>query len=290
MTEKAPPMPTASAPARPAFVRWEAHRPPAKPPAKLPFTVKSAGHYQSAAGFQSVGKPKDVVQLFWCAAGEGLIVINGRKRLLRSGLVAIYFPLMERQYATIGKNWDLYWWSMQGSLAPSLLAAFGLPAGIYDAGAPPAPLFRQLRNAMRNPAPYGESQAVALAFQLLVRIGAAQVHARREADGAIAGIVDHVNAHWNRPSLTIKSLADMAGVNRSSFSRRFHRALGIPPGEYIARLRLQNAMSLLAATRQPVAEIAAACGYLDRRYFARLLKKRLGSSPRELRKNAAGGC
>lgn len=226
------------------------------------------------------------IQVLWCAAGEGIVVINGRKRFLRSGQIALYFPQMEHRYYATDKKWDIYWWTMHGMLAPSIVAVFGLNADVYDAGAPPVRLFRQLARALRNPAPYGEAQAVNIVFQLLVRAGFSHVNASRRDDGHIAGIVDHINANWNRPTLNIKNLADTMGINRSSLSRSFHKALGISPSEYIARLRVQNAMSMLTGSRKSVTDIAASCGYLDRRYFARLLKKRLNSSPMRLRKKS----
>jgi len=46
---------------------------------------------------------------------------------------------------------------------------------------------------------------------------------------------------------------------------------------------------MLTGTQRSVTDIAAACGYLDRRYFARLLKKRLGDSPMRLRKKFSVG-
>lgn len=270
------------------FRRWELHHPAAKPLPKLPFWVEYAGHYQSTSGFQSNVFITNFIQIFWCAAGEGIVVINGSERFLRAGQVALYFPKMEHRYYS-DKNWDVYWWTMHGMLAPSIVAAFGLNADVYDAGPPPIALFRQLAGALRNPAPYGEAQAVNIAFQLLVRAGFSHVNVSRRTDGDIAGIVDYINANWNRPTLNIKNLADTMNINRSSLSRRFHKALGISPSEYIARLRIQNAMSMLSGTRKSVTDIASSCGYLDRRYFARLLKKRLGSSPMRFRKKSFAG-
>jgi len=272
------------------FRRWEAHHPVNQSSAKLPFWVEFAGHYQSRRGFQSDVSIINFVQVFWCAAGEGIVVINGRERFLRANQITLYFPKMEhRYYAVAGTNWDIYWWTMGGALAPSITASFGLNAEVYDAGPPPVQLFRRLGRALRNPAPYGSAQAAGLAFQLLIRAGFSHISAGRQADAEIAGIVDHINANWNKPALNIKYLADLTRMNRACLSRRFHKALGISPGEYIARLRVQNAMAMLSNTRRSVTDVAGLCGYLDRHYFARLLKKRLGYSPARLRKNASVG-
>jgi len=272
------------------FRRWEVHRPVPKPAPRLPFWVEYAGHYQSRSGFQSNVSIIGFVQIFWCAAGEGIVVINGRERFLRANQIAIYFPKMEHRYFGVAKtNWDIYWWTMGGPLAPSITAAFGLNAEIYEAGPPPVRLFQRLGRALRNPALWGEAQAVAIAFQLLARAGFSHADLGRYADAEMGGLVDHIHANWNKPDLNIKYLSGLTGINRASLSRRFRRALGIPPGEYIARLRVQNAVAMLSNTKKSVSEVADSCGYLDRHYFARLLQKRLGYSPRQLRQNALRG-
>lgn len=264
------------------------HRYAGKPSANLPFGVKSTGHYRSSSGFQSTIFTTDFVQVFWCAAGKGAIIINGRERLLRAGQIALYFPTMEHRYYT-NKSWDVYWCTMDGALAPNITAAFGLNADIYDAGPPPVALFRQLAAALRNPSPYGENRAVSLAFQLLAQAALARSKIGRQTDPDITGTVEYINANWNKPALNIKSLANTMDINRSSLSSRFHKYLGISPSEYIARLRIQNAMSMLAGAKKSIADIASSCGYLDQRYFARLLKKRLGLSPTRWRKKSAAG-
>jgi AraC-like DNA-binding protein len=264
------------------------YRPAQKPSFNLPFGVGAAGHYQNASGIQSGICMTSFVQVFWCAAGRGIVVINGRERFLCSGQIALYFPKMEHRYYS-NESWDIYWWTMDGALAPVITAAFGLNADVYDAGPPPLILFRQLAGALRNPSPVGELHTVNLAFQLLTKATIACSQIRQRADSDIGGVVDYINTNWNRPTLNIKSLADAMGLNRSSLSHRFKIILGISPSEYIARLRIQNAISMLTGTKKSVTDIAAACGYLDQHYFTRLLKKRLGSSPLCLRKKSSAG-
>lgn len=270
------------------FLRWELHRTTPKPLFNLPFGIEAAGHYQSASGFQSKISLTSFVQVFWCAAGRGIIVINGRKRFLCPGQIALYFPKMEHYYYS-NEKWDIYWWTMDGALAPNITAAFGLNADVYAAGPPPRALFRQLAGALRNPSPRGELQSVNFAFQLLTKAAVVSLKIKQRPDSDIAGAVDYINANWNRSTLNIKNLADTMRINRSSLAHRFKRSLGISPSEYIARLRIQNARSMLAGTKQSVADIASSCGYLDQHYFARLLKKRLGSSPLCLRKKSFTG-
>lgn len=62
----------------------------------------------------------------------------------------------------------------------------------------------------------------------------------------------------------------------------FKKEMGVTPLEYMTRLRMKKAESLLSAmwTREhSVAEVARMCGYDDALYFSRVFKKTYGCSP-----------
>lgn len=190
----------------------------------------------------------------------GIAITQGRHARLANTLICIGMTIAHETHPE-NTNFNLH-----------SLTIF-LNADVYNAGPPPVRLFRQLARALRNPAPYGEVETVCIAFQLLARAGVNHANIGCQTSGDLHGIVDHINTNRNKPALNIKYLAAIMKVNRSSLSRLFHRTLGISPSEYIARLRIQNAISMLTGTKKTVSDIASSCGYLDRRYFARLLKK-----------------
>lgn len=84
-------------------------------------------------------------------------------------------------------------------------------------------------------------------------------------------------------SLTIDEIAAVAGCRRTTFYNRFKTITGVSPVVYLARLRMSHAATLLAGTSLPVAEIAAAAGYDDFRYFSRVFKKHHGMTPSQYR-------
>lgn len=47
---------------------------------------------------------------------------------------------------------------------------------------------------------------------------------------------------------------------------------------------MEKAKELLHDTRYNIAEVAAAVGYTDKRYFSRLFKEQVGVTPKEYRK------
>ena len=83
---------------------------------------------------------------------------------------------------------------------------------------------------------------------------------------------------------TVESLAETAGMSRSSFAARFASAYGHGPMELLRELRMQQAAALLAQTDIPVKRIAHLAGFKSRSAFSRTFTKMIGVSPRSYRK------
>jgi len=81
----------------------------------------------------------------------------------------------------------------------------------------------------------------------------------------------------------VRKLADAVGMSVSCFRHNFTRITGLPPREYLLLLRLRKAVLLLNGPA-PVGEIAAETGFSDSNYFSRIVRRRLGLSPREIRR------
>lgn len=76
----------------------------------------------------------------------------------------------------------------------------------------------------------------------------------------------------------LKDLAELVHMSQSSFRHHFTEITGIPPGEYLLKLRLKKALLMLMSPDQ-ISNIAIQCGFCDNNYFARQFRKRLGMSP-----------
>ena len=82
---------------------------------------------------------------------------------------------------------------------------------------------------------------------------------------------------------TLKQLAETVHMSQSCFRHHFTRITGVPPGEFLINLRLRKAILLLTLTN-PIAETAKLSGFEDSNYFARLIRKRTGFSPKEIQR------
>lgn len=79
-------------------------------------------------------------------------------------------------------------------------------------------------------------------------------------------------------------LAEQAGMSEFHFNRLFKRATGMPPSQYLIKLRLDAARRLLRETKQSVITIANHVGYSNPSHFAQLFRKETGLAPTDYRR------
>ncbi|MFC5267774.1 AraC family transcriptional regulator [Kribbella qitaiheensis] len=84
----------------------------------------------------------------------------------------------------------------------------------------------------------------------------------------------------------VPRLLELARVSPAHLSRTLRTAYGMRPTDFVADLRLEHAASLLAATTDPIAEIAVRCGFSSQSYFTRCFTAAHAMSPRAFRHQA----
>ena len=82
----------------------------------------------------------------------------------------------------------------------------------------------------------------------------------------------------------VKELADVVHVSERTLLRRFRKATGHSPKEYLLGLRIELAKRLLATTGHAVEDISARVGYSDSTAFYRLFREMAGVTPGEYRR------
>lgn len=84
--------------------------------------------------------------------------------------------------------------------------------------------------------------------------------------------------------LSVDDLAEAVHYSPAHLSTLFRQETGMTIGDALFRTRLDAAMALLRATREPVSAIAQQTGYTDVQYFSRVFKRFTGITPLEYRK------
>lgn len=94
----------------------------------------------------------------------------------------------------------------------------------------------------------------------------------------------YIDSHYCE-EIRLSTVADIAGMSDSSFSRFFKLHTGRNLSDYIIDLRLGHACRLLVDSSDSIAEIGYHCGFNNLSNFNRIFRKRKGCSPSEFREN-----
>jgi AraC-like DNA-binding protein len=98
------------------------------------------------------------------------------------------------------------------------------------------------------------------------------------ADPVIARALRAMHARIEYP-WTVAELADVVGLSRAAFARRFTKLLGQPPLGYLTAVRLAEATKLLRQTDKSIAQIAHATGYGSQITLTRAFHREHGTTP-----------
>jgi transcriptional regulator GlxA family with amidase domain len=84
--------------------------------------------------------------------------------------------------------------------------------------------------------------------------------------------------------LCVEALAERASLSPRHFARAFAAEVGLPPGKYVERTRLEAARRHLEDTAEGIEQTARACGYRTSEAMRRAFIEALGVSPAEYRR------
>ena len=83
--------------------------------------------------------------------------------------------------------------------------------------------------------------------------------------------------HWDQP-VSLAVLSSAAGLSRFELVRQFRAQTGLTPHAFQTNVRINRARELLR-TGDPIAQVAAACGFADQPHLTRTFRRAVGITP-----------
>ncbi|WNS46302.1 AraC family transcriptional regulator [Paenibacillus sp. MMS20-IR301] len=115
-----------------------------------------------------------------------------------------------------------------------------------------------------------------------------QAHAIKPATQDLAAqVAAIIHEHYEEP-ISLEFLAESVNYSIPHLSSYFKTRTGLSPIDYLIKVRMDKAGSLLLETDATLKEIAVAVGYQDPNYLGRLFKKYKGVAPIRYREVHAG--
>lgn len=151
-------------------------------------------------------------------------------------------------------------------------------------------LFQSLIVEQSSDAPGGPVLQGAIMTQLLVHLfrkleqqsSEQLTWLRALEDPRLAVAIDRIMEDPAAPH-TVESLADIAHMSRSAFSRHFSDAFHTSPMQLVTHVRLERAARMLMNSSLPVKKVASRCGFASRSHFSHAFKQHSGLAPNEFR-------
>ncbi len=104
----------------------------------------------------------------------------------------------------------------------------------------------------------------------------ASLAAERQHDDQLVADAQLWAAEHYDESNPVSAMAARSGLSERSFLRRFRRATGQSPVEYVQTVRVEEAKQMLEATDLPIDQIATEVGYTEPSSFRSAFRRRVG--------------
>ncbi|WP_410771594.1 helix-turn-helix domain-containing protein [Fontibacillus sp. BL9] len=146
---------------------------------------------------------------------------------------------------------------------------------------PERPFFEricQLYEDSRSPGAVREELQLRGQSLIYDALNSPQLNQDAPADSGLEESIGYMLRHF-RSKVGLDTLANIAGLTPSSYSRRFKREKGLTPVEYLSQIRITHAKRLLSRPNISVKEAAGESGFGNEFYFSRLFKREVGVSP-----------
>ncbi|MFP4379876.1 MAG: helix-turn-helix domain-containing protein [Candidatus Sumerlaeia bacterium] len=196
-------------------------------------------------------------------------------------------PSPTAYWLPLGENWEWIWIGFQGEWTFQMVEEFNATHGYrldFQEGSRALRLAVSLvEDCMRRleRSPWRMSSRI---YQLLTALQEEKERPQTKQAEPIEVALAYLEQNWMDSALNLERLACEAGISKYHFARQFREALGVPPGEYLRNLRLEQAYNMLAFTDKPVKQVAHECGFGSDIHFCAAFKKRYGVSPGSIRR------
>lgn len=201
----------------------------------------------------------------WTHSGEGRLFVNGRSHPLGPGRAMIAMVPEASRYGYPdggGAAWTFSWVNFYGTMAKPVAAEFrrlyGPAPRLADDGEAGRIFFELVALARsRNRDPH---ETTLLVHRFWIEWS-------RELAGPVDLTGDPVTAaiqlfeNGFRDPHAMKSVAARVGLSREHFSRIFTAGTGVPPAEYLRRIRAARARMLMRSGKLPLKEVALRTGF-----------------------------
>ena len=261
-------------------------RPAHLPGIRSPLTVRSTGHYRLGTR-PEINPGRPFTQLFWVMTGEVLFHLGDSVHACPAEHGFWYGSGEPHRIYPGTPSAEYYWVTFDGSLVGDWLLAEGAGRKPWRAGPCPVSLFEEIQRTIGLPSVLAERRAAELGLRMLMAFvdpgGSGEESSPNRDELLCREMEARISQGFRDPDYGIEQVASQLGVHRTTLFRLYRSRRGITPSAYLQRQRLQYGLELLGKDPRNITEIALASGYRDPNYFAKVIRRATGETPRRVR-------
>ena len=150
-----------------------------------------------------------------------------------------------------------------------------------------ASVFERLENLMIFKKPAYTVKCMQGIYEILVKLceSDASDYSLISKKNKIAKSVEYLEKHCLSEDISIETLAEISGISSVYFRKIFAELYGMPPMQYVGRIRVEKAKGMLIGDSVSVTEVAESSGFGSVYHFCKAFKKATGLTPTEWAKS-----
>lgn len=239
----------------------------------------------------------DVVEICYLAEGRQVYRVGGRSYCLEAGDLFVTFPDEEHSSGDepTGRG-QLYWIQLELPVKNHFLGlpgddAFSLANDLlslnrlFYGGDEIKNRFEAIWSWLGADTKRKTLKLQAALVMLLEEIIAASQLNKPHQLSALNQLLSYIDDHIEH-YLTPADLADACGLSESWFKAKFRTLVGMPPGEYVQRRKVEKAAEWLREGRYNATETAYRLKFSSSQYFSSVFKRFTGKTPKQVIKSS----
>lgn len=258
--------------------------------------LKYCGYEECAADFRMPPHTRSEYLIHYITKGEGIYICEGKSYPICANDLFIIFPSQLVSYQTSSNNpLHFSWFAFTSEKASQLTTQMGFsmehpvcklhPKYSIDDG------IRSLGEYLESVGDCNEFTVQSMLYSILSNIAESYNlscnHTRENQTGLFEHIgkaKSYIKCNYIYP-ITVKDVVEHVGLERSYFSKIFHKYTGMTAQNYILNIRISRSKLLLERTDYTIKEICSYVGMKDEYYFSRAFKQSVGVSPSQYRRS-----
>ena len=245
----------------------------------------------------------NVIEIGIAEKGSGTFIINGEINYFNRGDVSVIFP-NDIHISSSNTNDKSVWTYILIDITmlikenPHLFSMIGkklydgvVPSLIFSEKTEPVlKLAARLKKELKEKAEGYIQVSAAISAEILTEIMRKYKTSRKNHDlyQKISPAIAYIMSKYDE-DITVNTLAAECFLSETHFRRIFKKATGFSPLDYIYRIRISSAMSLLKAKTMTVMHICTAVGYTSQTSFNKHFKRYTGTTPSGYARSVRGG-